>query len=214
MFNLRAFRIHIMVIALTVSLVTNATIFVGGVLYRSFDAFLESATGIKTSSINQRREIQRLNKENRRLQKRLDVVRTKALPAAKRTMTRRVKSMTKSVATLPGKALPVLGVTISAAFTVWEIKNLCETISDMNSIRRAIDPSDVADDEESTTLCSIEVPATEEIWEEVVTSPREVWEGSKNHIPGLSFSMSGLDISWKDVLSLWKEIRSFWNEAP
>lgn len=41
---------------------------------------------------------------------------------------------TKSLATLPGRVLPYLGVAASVAFTAWEIKELCDLMNDLDEL--------------------------------------------------------------------------------
>lgn len=207
----RISRTLAIVIALAVSLAVNATLFVGGVLYNFVDDFLEDATGLQTASAKQRKVVRSLQKENRQLQK----VRTVARTAAERTVKRSVKLAKRSVATLAAKALPVAGAAVSAGVTAWEIKDLCETIKDMNSIRREIDLSEATADSEST-VCSMRVPTVERILSQIEISPQKAWEESKNFVSDLNFPTSVRDFPaerWKDIKSIISTYRNkfyFW----
>lgn len=206
----RAFRISrafAITIALAVSLAANATLFVGGVLYNVVDDFLASATGLQTASTKQRKVIRGLQKENRQLRGQIKKVRGVARNAAKRTRNRLVNSAKRSVATLAGKAVPFAGVAVSAGVTAMEIKDLCDTVRDMNGIVRQIDPSDAEADGEPT-VCSMSVPSVGEIWARIKDSPKEVWEEARNFVPDLKplNEMRELtSVFWKDTL---KDIRS------
>ena len=207
----RFFRISrslAIVIALAVSLAANALLFVGGVLYNVVDDFLESATGLQTASAKQRKRVRSLKKENRQLRGQIKKVRTVAYTAAERTVNRSVKFARRSVATLAGKAIPVAGAAVSAGVTAWEIKDLCDTIRDMDSIRREIDPPEAAADN-GTTVCSMSVPTPQEILAQVVRSPKAAWEKSRKFLPDLS-SLKDVRSSLKDALKgAWKNIISF-----
>lgn len=206
----RISRTLAIVIALAVSLAVNATLFVGGVLYNFVDDFLEDATGLQTASAKQRKVVRSLQKENRQLRGQIKKVRTVARTAAERTMKRSVKWATQSVATLPGKALPLVGAAVSVGVTTWEIKHLCDTIKDMNSIRREIDPSEATADSKST-VCSMPVPSAKRIPSQIKISPRKAWEESKNFVSDLNFPTSVRDFPaerWKDIKSILSTYRN------
>ena len=202
--SLRLSRTLAIVIALTVSVAANAMLFVGGVLYNVVDTFVEDVTGLQTASGKQRKDVRRLQKENRLLRRKIEKVRGVARSAAKRTRTRAVKSAIRSLATLPGKALPFAGAVISAAITAQEIKDLCDTIGDMNDLKREIDPFEAVDDGE-TKVCSTPVPDAKEIMAQIARSPQAAWEKSKKFVPDLNSLpdvRSLLNKSWKDMKSL------------
>lgn len=209
----RVFRISrtlAIVIALAVSLAANATLFVGGVLYNVVDDFLEDVTGLQTASAKHRKAVKTLKKENSQLRGQIKKVRRVARSAANRTLTRSVNSVKRSLATLAGKALPFAGAAVAVGVTAWEIEDHCETIRDMNSIRRQIDPSEAAADSE-TTVCSMPVPTVEQIWAQIKVSPQKAWEESKDFVPDLKPLMEIRDFTtefWKDT---WKDIRSFFD---
>jgi hypothetical protein len=191
----RVFRISrslAIVIALAVSLAANATLFVGGVLYDTVGNVLEKATGLQTASAKQRKAIKSLQKENRQLRGQIKRIRGVARTAAKRTVARSARSVKRGLATLAGKAFPVAGVAVAVGVTAWEIKDLCDTIRDMNGISREIDPSQPTVGNE-TTVCSVPVPTTEEILKKVTESPHAVWQASREFVPELpSLSDTGV----------------------
>ena len=203
----RMFRISrsvAIVIALAVSLAANATLFVGGVLYSAVDDVLERVTGIQTASAKQRKTIKSLQKENRQLRGQIKKIRGVARSAAKRTVARSIKSVKRGLATLAGKAVPFVGVAVSVGVTAWEIKDLCETIRDMNGISKEIDPLKPTADNE-TTVCSAPVPATEEVLRKVAASPHAVWQASKKFVPELP-SLSDTEVF---TAGIWVDTKEF-----
>ena len=210
----RAFRISrslVIVIALVLSLAANATLFVGGILHNVVGNFVESVTGLKTASAKQRKVVKNLQRENRQLRGQLKKVRSVARSAVKRTMVRSVKSARRSIATLAGKVLPHAGAAVAIGITVWEIKDLCDIIRDMNSIKKEVDPSEAVDDSE-TTVCSMRVPAAKEILSGVASAPQKAWEESKKFIPDLNSIKDTVTFStdfWEDTRNV---LGSHWND--
>ena len=198
----RVFRISrsvALAIALIVSLAANATLFVGGILYDTVDNVLEKATGLQTASAKQRKTIKSLQKENRQLRGQIKKIRGVARSAAKRTVARSVKSVKRGLATLAGKAFPVAGVAVSVGVTAWEIRDLCDTIRDMNGIKREIDLSEPKAFNE-TTVCSVPIPTTEEVLRKVAASPHAVWQASRKFVPELP-SLSATEALTADIWS-------------
>ena len=201
----RLSRTMAVVVALAVSLAANATLVVGSVLSSVVDDFLADVTGLQTASAKQRKTIRSLQKENRQLQEKTEKI-------MKRVRRRVVKSAVRTVGTLSGKAFPGVGIAVSVGVTALDIKDFCDTIRDMNSVSREIDPSEAADDSE-TTVCSMRVPTVEEIRTQIRTiSPQEVWEKSKNFVPDLNL-LTDRTVSFTE---LWRDTRSFlgshWDE--
>lgn len=205
----RVFRVSrslAIVIALVVSVAANATLFVGGVLYDTVGNVLEKATGLQTASAKQRKTIKSLQKENHQLRGQIKRIRGVARSATKRTVARSVKSVKRGLATLAGKAFPVAGVAVAVGVTAWEIKDLCDTIRDMNGISREIDPSQPTVENE-TTACSVPVPTTEEILRKVAESPHTVWQASRDFVPELP-SLSDTEVL---TAGIWGDMKEFFD---
>ena len=144
----RIFRISrtlTLVGTLVISLAVNATLFVGGVIYDVVDTFVESVTGLQTASALQRQALSKLQGQNRQLRAQVQTVRTanrqlrgqvQTVRSANRQLQREVRttveqtrkrlqrSAVRSVATLPGRALPIAGTAVSVAITGLLIKDL------------------------------------------------------------------------------------------
>lgn len=210
----RLTRNLIVVIALVVSLGANVTLFVGGVLYSFVDKFVEEAFDLATAGGKQRRALAALNKQNanlkadnRKLRGELKNIRHSAASAAKRSRDRLVKSVGRSVVTAPGKAVPYAGIAVVAGLTVWEIKDLCASIADMNEIQKA---ADVSEEEfgSAPADCSRPDLAVERAFEEIGNSSRKAWEQSKKHIPELP--------TWEEIRGKWpslEKLRGWWPDG-
>jgi hypothetical protein len=97
---------------------------------------------------------------------------------------RSLKSAKRNIASMPGEAIPWVGTSVIVGVTAYEIYDLCETIKDMNELKKAFNPSDSSSDEE-LTVCSLEVPSKEDILSAVKNSPSAAWEKAKNVTPTL-----------------------------
>ena len=210
----RLTRNLVVAIALAVSLGANAALFVGGVLHSFVDEFVEQAFGLATDATKQRRNLAALKKknadlkaDNRKLRGELKNVRHAATSAAKRSRDRLVKSVSRSVVTAPGKALPYAGIVIVAGLTVWEIKDLCVTIQDMNDIQKAAG-TPVAEVGSAPADCSRPDLAVERAFEETENSSRKAWDETKKHVPELP--------TWEEIRGKWpdlEKLRGWWPDG-
>lgn len=94
------------------------------------------------------------------------------------------KISASSFSSMGGQALPVIGTAVIVAATTYEIKNLCETIKDMNALKFAFNP-DLQPGPEETTVCSLLVPSKEELWASAKASPGAAWESAKKFTPSI-----------------------------
>ena len=195
----RLTRNLVVVIALVVSLGANVTLFVGGVLYSIVDQLVEQTFDLDTPWGKQRRTVTALKKENdglrtenRKLQGQLK----KVGKAANRSRTRLIRSASRSVATAPAKALPYAGALVVAGLTAMEIKELCETMRDMDRIKRVIDDPDT-ETESEPAVCPVPVPSQQQLLERIEGSAEKAWGESKKYVPDLP--------GWDDVPDSWRE---------
>ena len=199
----RLTRNLILVVALVMSLGANVTLFVGGVVYSFVDQFVEQAFGLDTPWGKQRRAVAALKKENdglrtanRKLRGQLKKVGKVAGSAADRSRTRLLRSASRSVATAPAKALPVAGALVVAGLTALEIKDLCETMLDMDRIKSVVDTPD-AEGESEPAVCPVPVPSREQVLERIEGSARMAWNESKEYVPDLP--------GWADIPESWRD---------
>ena len=137
---------------------------------------------LKTASVRRGRELGKL--------------RLTASSAAKRARDRLVRSVSRSVATAPGKALPYAGALVVAGLTVWEIRDLCATVGDMDEIQEAAGlPADEAESEPA--FCSVRLPSREQLLSQFEDSARKAWENRKKYVPDLP--------TWEDIPPSWRD---------
>ena len=132
---------------------------------------------------------------------------------------RSLKSAKRNIASMPGEAIPWIGTSVIVGVTAYEIYDLCETIKDMNELKKAFNPSDSLSDEE-LTVCSLEVPSKEDILVTVKNSPWAAWEKAKDITPTLeeikATEMPDLSSWWdekqKNTSDLSEKINKWWNK--
>lgn len=139
----------------------------------------------------------------------------KAIEETAESVSRRSeKTASRNIAVMGGEALPWVGTAVIVGATSLELRDLCNTIKDMNALKRTFNP-DQRPGEDEMTVCSMKVPTRQEIWEDIKTSPTIVWEKVKSLIPSLrdfrSLSFPSLDFGgyWDRV----KSGTSAWLEA-
>ncbi|NIZ63491.1 hypothetical protein DL239_21270 [Sedimentitalea sp. CY04] len=97
---------------------------------------------------------------------------------------RAVKSSSRSISSMAGEAIPYVGAAVIVGVTTLELKDLCDTVKDMNELKRAFDP-ELQPSEDDTTVCSMKVPTREELWELAKASPGQAWAAAKKVTPTL-----------------------------
>ena len=204
----RLSRTLIVVIVLVASLGANVTLFVGGVLYSFVDKFVEEAFDLATAAGKQRKALvaqkkknTALQAENKKLQKQLKKVGKVAGSAADRSRARLLRSASRSVATAPAKAVPVAGALVVAGLTVMEVKDLCETMRDMDRIKRVVDAPE-AGAESEPAICPVPVPSREQLLERIEGSAQEAWDESMKYVPHLP--------GWDDIS---ESLRDVWRST-
>lgn len=97
---------------------------------------------------------------------------------------RTARSASREVGSMVGEAIPYAGVAIIVGATTLELKDLCDTMKDMQELKEIFDPA-AAPDENVTMVCAMKVPTKEEIWTMVKAAPGDAWEGVKAWMPEL-----------------------------
>ena len=95
---------------------------------------------------------------------------------------RAVKTSKREVSSMAGEALPYFGTAVIVAVTAMELVDLCDTIQDMNVLKRAFDPN-LNPSEEELTVCSIKIPTRAELVEQLKASPEKAWKAAKEATP-------------------------------
>ena len=110
------------------------------------------------------------------------------------------RSAARSVASMPGEAIPWIGTAVIVGVTSLEIRDLCLTMKDMTALQRAFDPS-FKTNEDDLEVCAIKVPPKEEIIAAVKASPGKAWEAAKKATPSLEDIR---DMTMPDVKGWWE----------
>jgi hypothetical protein len=75
---------------------------------------------------------------------------------------RAVKTASRSVSSMAVEAIPYAGIAAIIGVTAWELKDLCETVKDMEALNQALNPDGVLLDNQSS-ICSMAIPNKEEL---------------------------------------------------
>lgn len=110
------------------------------------------------------------------------------------------KSAAREIASMPGEALPYLGTAVIVGVTTLELSDLCATLKDMSVLKRALDPS-FEQSEEELEVCSIKIPAREDIVAAIKASPEKAWIAAKDAVPTMEelSEMEIPDVDWSNV---------------
>ena len=116
---------------------------------------------------------------------------------------RAVRSSSRSISSMAGEAIPYVGVAVIAGVTALDLKDLCDTIKDMNELKRAFNP-ELQPSEDETTVCSVIVPTKEELWETAKASPSKAWAAAREATPTLEDlrEYEFPDIDWTGAWSI------------
>ncbi len=110
---------------------------------------------------------------------------------------RAVKTSSRSIGSMAGEAIPYLGAAVIAGVTALELKDLCDTLKDMNELKRSFTPGKPASEDEAT-VCTMKVPTAQELWEVAKSSPETAWNAAKEATPSLEEiqQLEFPDIDW------------------
>lgn len=151
---------------------------------------------LKAAAAKQGKTLSALKTDVVRQGRQLGSLRHAATSAALRSRDRLVKAVGRSILTAPGKALPYAGVPIVVGLTVWEIRDLCATVRDMDEIHKAAAEAG-AEAETEAADCSRPDLAVEHAVNEIGNSSRKAWEESKKYVPHLP--------GWEDIPERWRD---------
>jgi hypothetical protein len=106
----------------------------------------------------------------------------------------------RNLGSLPAEALPFVGVAAAVGVTVWELKDACDTITDLAELDDALHQKEALDFNEEE-VCGLKVPSKAVILEKVRNSPSEVWSQAREYIPELeSYKNVELpDLDWNEM---------------
>ena len=152
---------------------------------------------LKAAAVKQGKALNALHTDSVRQGRKLAALRTTSGKAAKRSRDRLVTSIGRSILTAPGKALPYAGIAIVGGLTVWEIKDLCATIRDMDEIQKAAGTPEAEVGSEFIDYCVRPDLAVEHAVGTWKSYPRKEWREYKKYVPDLP--------GWEDIPDSWRE---------
>jgi hypothetical protein len=113
-------------------------------------------------------------------------------------------SAAREMGSMAGEAMPYLGAAVIVGVTALELNDLCNTIKDMNALKRAFNP-ELNPEDGATTVCSMEVPTSDELWESAKGAPRAAWDGAKDVVQSLP-SIDDLKVPDLDWSGYWGSV--------
>lgn len=152
-------------------LLTNVLTLTSVAFNAALSGLVGSALGIQTVAgvMNQRLA----GKEKVIKQQRASAVKRKS--AVKRfggrlsNRTRRVA--TRSIAAIPGEAIPYLGVAVLIAGTTYELYEACQSVRDLETLYKELGLDEAPPEDAISAACDPQLPDASEVWEQIVGTP-------------------------------------------
>lgn len=129
---------------------------------------------------------------------------------------RMVHMTQRNIASIPGEALPFIGISVVVAATTWELSDACDTMEDLHELDVALNPDRAI---ESGEVCGMKVPTAAEVRDKVFASPGVVWDEMKaryDDLPDFSISRTYEAIlAWgRSLLTGWDDWTPFGETPP
>lgn len=102
---------------------------------------------------------------------------------------RTVVGAVRNVGSTFGEAIPYVGVAVIVTATALELKDACATLRDLHDLENDLNIEGTID-KDADTVCGLETPTKEAVWEKVTNSPEQVWNSVKEllqDLPSLEF---------------------------
>lgn len=125
---------------------------------------------------------------------------------ADRISKRAVIASSRNVGAMAGEAVPYIGVAVIVGVTALELDDLCDTLKDMNALKRAVSVSE-SHDEDEKTICAVRVPSKRELWETMKASPEMAWTAAMKAVPTLE-DVKQMDFPDVDLSEAWSSTLS------
>lgn len=158
-------------LAVFILLATNVLSLVSATFHESAYRLLTSLPiekFVANSMYEQRRQTnranERLNKRNKALEKsavRHKVRLTKARNISKRIARRTARNATMNLSSVVGESVPYLGAGVIVAVTAADLKDGCDTLTDIDEMLSIIDAE--AQNDMTSHVCGMQVPSVEEV---------------------------------------------------
>jgi hypothetical protein len=129
---------------------------------------------------------------------------------------RMVHMTQRNIASIPGEALPFIGIAVVVAATTWELRDACKTMEDLHELDVSLNPDRAI---ESGEVCGMEMPTAAEVRDKVFASPGVVWGEMKaqyDDLPEFSISRTYETIlEWgRNLLIGWDDWSPFSESSP
>ncbi|MDA9095746.1 hypothetical protein N9J88_05060 [Porticoccaceae bacterium] len=97
---------------------------------------------------------------------------------------RSVRTSVRSIGSMAIEAIPYLGVAAIVGVTAWELKELCETVKDIEALNLALNPdSEKRDDQHS--VCSLKIPTKDQLLQNGSATSEELGNKVKSYLSEL-----------------------------
>ena len=106
----------------------------------------------------------------------------------------------RELAVMPARAIPFFGTTFIVGMTALDLHDFCQTMIDLKDLQQLLDPNPQIE-EDQLTVCNLEVPSRQDIWDAAKTSPAKAWNAARAAMPtGEDFQALELpDFEWSEL---------------
>ncbi len=108
---------------------------------------------------------------------------------AARVSRRTAAGAARNAGSVVAEAIPVAGVAVVLGVTAWDLKDACDTMTDLHELELAFDPEATSG---ASEVCGLTVPTKDEVWATVKASPGIAWDAAAAYLPDLP----ELSIDW------------------
>ena len=106
------------------------------------------------------------------------------LDTTKRISDRTSKGAIRNVQSITGEAIPVAGITVVLGVSALELKDACDTMTDLRALELAVDP-DAPEGPATVEVCGLKTPSRVQVLEAIKGAPVQAWETARNYIEDL-----------------------------
>ena len=97
---------------------------------------------------------------------------------------RALRTSARSVSSIAIEAIPYAGITAIVGVTVWELKDLCDTVKDVEALNQALNPDQIATDNQNS-VCSVTIPSKSDILAKAATASEDLKSKVSSFLEGL-----------------------------
>ena len=101
---------------------------------------------------------------------------------AARVSRRTAAGAARNAGSVVAEAIPVAGVAVVLGVTAWDLKDACDTMTDLHELELAFDSEATSG---ASEVCGLTVPTKDEVWAIVKASPGVAWDAAAAYVPDL-----------------------------